>query len=1010
MPVATIEDFVKLLRSHRLLESAQLEEVERTLIARFPEPQALARQLVTRGWLTPYQANQLFQVRGVELLLGSYVILELLGEGGMGQVFKARNWKLSKVVALKVIRKERLTNPLAIRRFHREIQAAAQLNHPNVVRAFDADQVSDTHFLVMECVEGIDLAKLVKKHGPLPVAQACDCAHQAALGLQHAYERGLVHRDIKPQNLLLTQEGVVKVLDMGLARLDQPAEDTERSSTMTQEGTVMGSLDYIAPEQALNSHTVDTRADLYSLGCTLYYLLTGRVPFPASSATEKLLKHQMEGARPVEELRPEVPPAVAAVVSRLMAKRPDDRYQIPAEAAAALAMAVTGPVYSAGPPLTPGDQKTRDTDDGWRSLEKPLTASDSASPLLRRRAARRRRRWFKVGGVLVLGLLGLGLYQVRAHILSWFRPAPVVEPPQVSGLNLWIDDVARRPPEKQVQAVATMLKELNPGFDGTVAHTIDKGMVIRLEFLCDKLTDIRPLRALTGLVELGCYGSGPGKGQVTDLSALQGIRLTTLNINNTQFADLSSLRGFPLTSLSCVGTKVIDLSPLKGMKLTSLSLFDTQVSDLTPLKGMPLTILNCKKTAVVDLTPLKGMKLIELDCQDTSVASLAGLQDMPLTSLNCSSSNIKDLAPLKGTRLTWLNLHHTQVADLTPLQGLPLTTLICNNTSVVDLSPLRGMKLTSLNCSATQVADLTPLVGMSLTNLVCDSTKVSSLGPLAGVKLSQLVCSGTPVTDLSPLKEMPLIHLTCNSTKIMDLSPLKGMQLIHLHCEDTFVADLSPLRDMQLNQLYCNNTRVADLAPLKNMNLDQLRIANTQVSDLSPLKDMSLTNLDCSNTKIMDLAPLQGMKLTSLYCSGTRVADLTPLKELPLKNLYLDGTKVVDLTPLQEMKLTVLSCKETQVADLAPLKNLPLSYLQCDDTKIKDLTPLQGKQLTHLQCRRTLVADLSPLRGMPLQILWCDFQPARDTEILRSIKTLTQINGKPANQFWDEVGALQAKP
>ena len=203
----------------------------------------------------------------------------------MGQVFKARNWKLGRIVALKLIRKERLDSPDAIRRFQREVRAAAALSHPNIVLAYDADQIGGTHLLVMECIEGAsDLAKLVKKNGPLPVAQACEYIRQAALGLQHAFERGLVHRDIKPANLLLTADGkTVKILDMGLARLDQKAGDGEASSTMTQEGAVMGTPDYIAPEQAMESHTVDIRADLYSLGCTFYYLLTAKVPFPGGT-------------------------------------------------------------------------------------------------------------------------------------------------------------------------------------------------------------------------------------------------------------------------------------------------------------------------------------------------------------------------------------------------------------------------------------------------------------------------------------------------------------------------------------------------------------------------------------------------------------------------------------------------------------------------------------------------------------------------------------------------------
>jgi serine/threonine protein kinase len=328
MPIGSVADLVDTVRNGRLLEPAQLRELS-ALEASFPDPQALARELVRRGWLTPYQVNALFQGRGRELLLGSYVLLEKLGEGGMGQVFKARNWKLGQAVALKLIRKERLTNADAVRRFHREIRAVAQLSHPNVVRAYDADEIGGTHLLVMEYAEGTDLARLVKQRGPLPVAEACEYVRQAALGLQHVYERGLVHRDIKPSNLLLSRQGTVKILDLGLALLTGGEEDRGASAALTGEGMLMGTADYMAPEQAQESHAVDVRADLYSLGCTLYFLLAGRAPFPTGTVLQKLTRHQSEEPTPLEQLRPDVPPGLAAVVRKALAKRPGDRFQTP---------------------------------------------------------------------------------------------------------------------------------------------------------------------------------------------------------------------------------------------------------------------------------------------------------------------------------------------------------------------------------------------------------------------------------------------------------------------------------------------------------------------------------------------------------------------------------------------------------------------------------------------------------------------------------------------------------
>ena len=341
MAISPPNSLLDSLRQHRLLDTKQLEELTSL---DFPDPKALAGELIRRDWITPYQANQLLNGKGQELVLGSYILLERLGEGGMGQVFKARHRNLGRISAIKLIRKERLASPDAVRRFQREVRSAAALAHPNIVLAYDADEIAGTHLLVMEYIEGaIDLAKLVKKNGPLSVDKACDYIRQAALGLQHAYERGMVHRDIKPANLLLTTDGkLVKVLDMGLARLDQPSEEEDdKSSTMTQEGAVMGTPDYIAPEQALDTHTVDIRADLYSLGCAFYYLLTGRVPFPGGTLLQKLNKHQNEEPLRVEKLRPEVPPEVAKVVRTLMAKKPQDRYQTPAEVATALA-AVSG--------------------------------------------------------------------------------------------------------------------------------------------------------------------------------------------------------------------------------------------------------------------------------------------------------------------------------------------------------------------------------------------------------------------------------------------------------------------------------------------------------------------------------------------------------------------------------------------------------------------------------------------------------------------------------------------
>jgi hypothetical protein len=276
-----------------------------------------------------------------------YRILELLGAGGMGVVFKAEHRLMERVVALKVINRKLIDHSAGVERFRLEAKAAARLAHPNIVTAHDADQAGDVHFLVMEFVDGAGVDRLIEKRGPLPVGHACYLAQQAALGLQHAFERGMVHRDIKPANLLLTTQGQVKILDFGLARF---ASETSVSEGLTPAGTVVGTPDYMAPEQARNPRRADIRADIYSLGCTLYHLLAGQVPFPGTTFMEKLFAHQEQVPAPLSTRRRDLPPGLEPVLGRMLARDPAQRYATPAEVALALAPYVKRPGENAPAP------------------------------------------------------------------------------------------------------------------------------------------------------------------------------------------------------------------------------------------------------------------------------------------------------------------------------------------------------------------------------------------------------------------------------------------------------------------------------------------------------------------------------------------------------------------------------------------------------------------------------------------------------------------------------------
>jgi serine/threonine protein kinase len=274
--------------------------------------------------------------------LREYQLLEKLGQGSMGTVYKALHTRLKRVVALKLLPPERMNDRATVARFQREMEAVGRLNHPHLVRATDAGEVDGTHFLVMEIIEGQTLAQLVHARGFLPVVEACELVRQAALGLQHVHEHGLVHRDIKPSNLLLSAEGQVKVLDLGLALLKEERPGAEELTATDQ---MMGTFDYMAPEQFADTHSVDIRADVYSLGCTLYFLLTGKAPFSGLTYANRLSKMMAHAQAPVPPIRDrgrDVPAGLEAVLARMLAKRPGDRFATPAEVAAALAPITVG--------------------------------------------------------------------------------------------------------------------------------------------------------------------------------------------------------------------------------------------------------------------------------------------------------------------------------------------------------------------------------------------------------------------------------------------------------------------------------------------------------------------------------------------------------------------------------------------------------------------------------------------------------------------------------------------
>ncbi len=337
--VAPGDTLIELLRCAHTRTGRQADTpMEAAAPVQTPTPPAAAAQTVTMASAAvpsapvPWDRPEVPDAVPPELARHErYRVMRLLGAGGMGAVYEAEHRVMQRPVALKVINRAYTPSAGAVERFRREVRAAARLSHPNIVTTYDAEDAGDTHFLVMEYVEGVSLGRLVKEGGPLPVAEACAYIRQAALGLQHAHERGMVHRDVKPDNLIRCADGTVKVLDFGLAALT-----AERDGGLTEANVIMGTPEYMAPEQAEDARSADIRVDVYSLGCTLYYLLTAHVPYPAPTTLLKILAHREEPLPSIRAARPEVPRQLADILARTLAKKPENRYQTPGEVAEAL--------------------------------------------------------------------------------------------------------------------------------------------------------------------------------------------------------------------------------------------------------------------------------------------------------------------------------------------------------------------------------------------------------------------------------------------------------------------------------------------------------------------------------------------------------------------------------------------------------------------------------------------------------------------------------------------------
>lgn len=834
MAASRLVAFVELIRASQLLEPEQLESIKRGPLARSDDPVPLAQDLVDRGWLTRYQITEMVQGRGKGLVLGPYRLLQPLGEGAMGQVFKAAHRAMNRTVALKIIRKEWLANETAIRRFHREVQAASQLVHPHIVLAYDAGQIGDTHYFAMEYVEGVDLARLVKESGPLHVGEACEYVRQAALGLEHAFEQGLVHRDIKPHNLMVVSGEFpgrsrdharpgphVKILDFGVARLQG---EESREHALTQTGTVVGTPDFIAPEQALNARAADIRADLYSLGCTLYYLLAGRAPYRGNSLAAVLLKHQLEEAEPIQHIRPDLPAAVASVVAKLMAKKPEDRYQTPRELAVALESYCGGrdrsPVvlrkskeaaaendtewaFAAGLSDRKRNSGARARPEEFQTTEQDLAAGKRS---LRPRPQTREPNqlpWILYGSAAcLLGGLVLALILFlqnspsptqKSESVAQAIPNAPLPLPQHDPRQPLIARPENKPDTKQIRPPGNRAPIL-PG-------PAPKPLVIGPGIPDHRAAEWAIRRGATVTIESGAQ---PTKIKNLELLPHQAFRLVGI--------------AFPIRDNRIVKDEELHiLEPLRDLR--NLSLWATDISD-------------------------HGL---------ASIHGLVSLESLDLGATAVSDAGLVHLTSLKQLRTLAFHSTHISGSGFGQLQGLEeLEALLMHGSELTDegLAQFPSFKrLRNLDIGSTAITD--------------DGLK--KLKEFKVLRNLSLGARGVRGPGLQYLKDMRNLE-----TLTLDLAPVTDDGLVHLR-------NLQHLRGLQLAY-----TRVTDagLLHLRSLHtLAYLRLTRTRVSDegLSQFRELTqLSSLQLDETDITDagLEHLFGLsKLRSLDLRKTQVSD-----------------------------------------------------------------------------------------------------------------------------------------
>lgn len=768
-----------------------------------------------------------------------YELLDEGREGGMGVVHRARQPGLNRIVALKMIRFRHRLRPAELERFQIEAEATAALTHDHIVRIYEMGKDGERPYFSMEWMSGGHLQDQMQalQGQPMPAPRAVEIMMTVARAVHHAHERGVLHRDLTPRNILFDAEGVPHVSDFGLARL------INESSELTNPGQGLGTPGYPSPEQALGQlDRLGPASDVFSLGAILYQLLTGRPAFPTANWLD-FIRHVADATPPrPASINPAIDSDLEAICLKCLAREPAARYASAVELADQLQRCLRG-------------QPVRTSAGGW--------GASLVQWCQRHRA---------VAGLMVLIAVGLGGAAVAAN--HWWQQRAVVAREAAFASNFpqrWEEILVLRD-KLEFEPALRQLAKLKPTPPGDLeVLTLTANLQASLFRFQDAVTSYQNLLARSA-------GEPFARENAELCRTLRGLQATRPNSEafTNALGDLLDLMQQQQRHAEAV---------VLQRKLPTRS--------ARHLKQWRERLVNAGfEQARVAAMTVDADGLLKLDLGGSVVRDLAPLRGLPIKTLNLQRTKVTDLTPLRGMPLTYLNLGHVAVDDWSPIRSLPLKSLQLYSARIRDLSAVACPSLESLNIGETQVVDLQPLAGLPIKLLELYGSQVKDLKPLIGLPIATLAVEGCRrLTDLSPITNLPLRSLAVDAGT-NDLSPLWKLRLTRLVIRKSSAIDLSRLTNMPLTEVEIHDAKPElDLGWLKRSPVRTLSLVRCGLLSLEQLGELPLDKLSLNGTPVVSLEFLRGSPVRALNLAGSTVQDLSPLTNCPrLASVLLPGT------------------------------------------------------------------------------------------------------------------------